>query len=143
MDDQICALELVQKRRRKIAVSVEMMSIRLALALFMGSLPQKRFGRYIQKGPTAPQTMGLQGCGASVLETQSLLERHDAAARNRHAFVDARNAQLDGARGHRLHIRDARQVDDIAAVNTEEAKVAEFGLKLRQRGRRQKRSSTV
>ena len=81
--------------------------------------------------------MGLQGCGASVLETQSLLERHDAAARNRHAFVDARNAQLDGARGHRLNVRDARQVDDIAAVNTEEAKVAELGLKLRQRGRRE------
>ena len=59
-----------------------------------------------------------------MLETQGLLKRHDAAARNRHAFVDARNAQLDGARGHRLHIRDARQVDDIAAVNTEEAKVA-------------------
>ena len=70
--------------------------------------------------------MGLQGCGASVLETQSLLERHDAAARNRNAFVDARNAQLDGTRGHRLHIRDARQVDDIAAVNTEEAKVAGY-----------------
>ena len=52
--------------------------------------------------------MGLQGCGASVLETQSLLERHDAAARNRHAFVDASNAQLDGARGHRLDIRNAR-----------------------------------
>ena len=80
--------------------------------------------------------MGLQGCGASVLETQSLLERHDAAARNRHAFVDARNAQLDGARGHRLDVRNARQVDDIAAMNAKKAKVAKLGLELRQRSRR-------
>ena len=81
---------------------------------------------------------GLQGCGAGVLEAQGLFERYDATTRNRYAFVDARNAQLDSARGNRLDVGDTRQVDDIAAVNAEEAKVTELGLELRQRGRRQK-----
>ena len=39
--------------------------------------------------------MGLQGCGASVLETQGLLERHDAAGKPQHV-ADGTHAILGG-----------------------------------------------
>ena len=117
------------------------MSIRLALALFIGSLPQNDLVRSYKKPRGSADDFGLQGCGAGVLEAQGLLERYDATARNRYAFVDARNAQLDSARGNRLDVGNTRQVNDIAAVNAEEAKITELGLELCQRRRYRYRSN--